>query len=192
MRGYFGVGVEGVSKARNVGSLFRSAHAFGASFMFTLGATYTRAEGNQTDTSQATGHVPFYDFPDLASFVLPSDCILVGVELTDDAIDLPSFHHPAQAAYVLGPEKGSLSPALQARCAYTVKIPTKFCVNVGLAGAIVMYDRTISMSRFAERAPQTGGPKEPLKAHKHGGIYSRKRMKPFEATPPLAEAKIVD
>lgn len=192
MRGYFGIGVEGISKARNVGSLFRSAHAFGASFMFTLGATYTRSEGNQTDTSQATGHVPFYDFPDLASLVLPSDCTLVGIELTDDAIDLPSFHHPAQAAYVLGPEKGSLSPDLQARCAYTVKIPTKFCVNVGLAGAIVLYDRTISMGRFAERAPQTGGPIEPLAAHKHGGAYSRKGMAPFQAPPPVAETKIVD
>ncbi len=187
MRGYFGIGVEGISKARNVGSLFRSAHAFGASFMFTVGATYARAEGNQTDTSQATGHVPFYDFPDLASLILPSDCTLVGIELTDDAIDLPSFNHPSQAAYVLGPEKGSLSPALQDRCAYTVKIPTKFCVNVGLAGAIVMYDRTLSTSRFAERAPQTGGPTEALQPHKHGGVYSRKGMKAFETPPPVTE-----
>ncbi|MBT3557991.1 MAG: RNA methyltransferase [Rhodospirillales bacterium] len=192
MRGYFGIGVEGISKARNVGSLFRSAHAFGASFMFTLNATYTRAEGNQTDTSQATGHVPFYDFPDTASLILPSDCTLVGIELTDDAIELPSFHHPAQAAYVLGPEKSSLSPALQDRCDFIVKIPTKFCVNVGLAGAIVMYDRTISMSRFADRAVQAGGPTEPMAAHKHGGIYSRKGMKKFEAPPPVAESKIID
>ena len=36
-------------------------------------------------------------------------CKLVGVELIDDAIELPSFHHPKQAAYVLGPEMGSLS-----------------------------------------------------------------------------------
>ncbi len=36
MRGYFGIGAEGISKAMNVGSLFRSAHAFGASFMFTV------------------------------------------------------------------------------------------------------------------------------------------------------------
>ena len=35
MRGYFGIGVEGISKSFNVGNLFRSAHAFGASFVFT-------------------------------------------------------------------------------------------------------------------------------------------------------------
>ncbi|MBT4219652.1 MAG: TrmH family RNA methyltransferase, partial [Rhodospirillaceae bacterium] len=28
MRGYFGVGVEGISKVMNVGSIFRTAHAF--------------------------------------------------------------------------------------------------------------------------------------------------------------------
>src|SRR3546814_2552323 len=28
MRGYFGIGVEGISKPMNVGNLFRSAHAF--------------------------------------------------------------------------------------------------------------------------------------------------------------------
>ena len=33
MKGYFGVGVEGISKAINVGTLFRTAHAFGAAFV---------------------------------------------------------------------------------------------------------------------------------------------------------------
>ena len=41
-RGYFGIGVEGVSKPMNVGALMRTAHAFGASFVFTLGAVYAR------------------------------------------------------------------------------------------------------------------------------------------------------
>ena len=33
---------------------------------------------------------------------LPNDCTLVGVELLDEAIDLPSFRHPLKAAYVFG------------------------------------------------------------------------------------------
>ena len=36
MRGYFGIGVENLSKQMNAGSLFRTAHAFGASFVFTI------------------------------------------------------------------------------------------------------------------------------------------------------------
>jgi hypothetical protein len=38
-----------------------------------------------------------------------------------------------------------------------VKIPTIFCVNVAMAGAIVMYDRTMSLARFAERPIAEGG-----------------------------------
>ena len=34
MKGYFGIGVEGISKATNVGTLLRTAHAFGAAFVF--------------------------------------------------------------------------------------------------------------------------------------------------------------
>ena len=45
MRGYFGIGVAGVSKSMNVGSLFRTAHAFGASYVFTVGAAYARRVG---------------------------------------------------------------------------------------------------------------------------------------------------
>ena len=53
MRGYFGIGVEGISKPMNLGSLFRTAHAFGASFVFTIAAAYDRAQGGLADTSDA-------------------------------------------------------------------------------------------------------------------------------------------
>ena len=38
MRGYFGIGAEGISKPMNLGALMRTAHAFGASFFFTIAA----------------------------------------------------------------------------------------------------------------------------------------------------------
>ena len=50
MRGYFGIGVEGISKAMNIGSIFRTAHAFEASFVFTVGANYSVSEGSKADT----------------------------------------------------------------------------------------------------------------------------------------------
>jgi len=175
MRGYFAIGVEGISKAMNVGSLFRTAHAFGAGFVFTVAATYERGEGGKSDTSDAPGHIPFYSFPDIGSLVLPKDCSLVGVELTDDAIELPSFRHPTQAAYVMGPERGELSPAMAEQCAFVVKIPTRFCVNVGIAGAILMYDRMISRSRHPPRPPSPGGPVEALPPHVHGGRIARSK-----------------
>ena len=139
-RGYFAIGAERISKSLNLGNLMRSAHGFGASFTFTIGARYGAGEAF-ADTSKGSKHLPHYNWPDLDALVLPEGCKLVGVELLEEAIDLPSFWHPARAAYVLGPEKGSLSPELIARCDYTIKIPTLFCVNVAMAGAVVMYDR---------------------------------------------------
>lgn len=151
MRGYFSVGVEGISKGFNLGNLVRTAHAFGASSFFTINAAVNYAEVKSTDTSHADIHLPFYAYDSLADFTVPKGCALVGVELLDEAVDLPSFRHPLRAAYVLGPEKGSLSPGLVKRCDHIVKIPAKFCVNVGVAGAITIYDRMVSLGGFAER-----------------------------------------
>lgn len=174
MRGYFGLGVQGLSKPMNAGNLFRSAHAFGASFIFAIGGTYSAA-AQASDTSDAPGHVPFYSFADAKSMQLPAGCSLVGVELLDDAVDLPSFRHPLRAAYVLGPERGSLSPDLVARCDHVVKIPTRFCINVAVAGAIVLYDRKISLGRFAARPVTPSAAPEPLPLHVHGGPMFRRR-----------------
>ena len=149
-RGYFGIGVERISKPMNLGNLMRSAHAFGAQFFFTIDSAIT-AQTRQSDTSGSTEHMPLYRWQSVADLSLPQKCVLVGVEFTEDAIDLPSFPHPLAAAYVLGPERGSLSDELVARCDHIVKIPTQFCINVGVAGAIVMYDRALTMGRFGER-----------------------------------------
>lgn len=186
MRGYFGIGVEGISKEMNVGNLFRTAHAFGASFVFTVRAAYTRRGGARADTSDSLAHVPFYEFPDAEGLILPDGCKLVGVELLDDSVDLPSFHHPPQAAYVMGPERGELSPEMIARCDHILKIPTKFCVNVGIAGAIVMYDRIQSLGRFAPRPVRPGGPIETLTRGRHGGPKFRSEAESFRAEPPRA------
>jgi tRNA G18 (ribose-2'-O)-methylase SpoU len=184
MRGYFGIGAEGISKSMNVGSLFRTAHAFDASFVFTVAAVYSRTEGAKADTSDATAHLPFYAFPDIKQMALPQGCSLVGIEITDDAIDLPSFHHPKNAAYILGPERGALSPAMTERCDYVIKIPTKFSINVGLAGALVMYDRLVSLGRFAPRPVATGGPTEALPEPVFGQPKTRAVMEQFRTDPP--------
>jgi len=184
MRGYFAIGIESISKAMNVGNLFRSAHAFGASFIFTVAAVYPRSEGAKADTSDAPGSVPFYSFPDVGSMVLPKDCMLVGVELTDDAIELPTFRHPAQAAYVMGPERGSLSPGLTEKCAFVVKIPARFSFNVGIAGAIVMYDRITSLGKFQRRGERPGKPTEALPKHVFGDPKIRNKMEEFRGQPP--------
>lgn len=173
MRGYFGIGVEGLSKPMNAGTLFRSAHAFGASFVFTIAGVWQEREANLSDTSDSAGQVPHYHFNGLNDLRLPDRCALVGIELLDNAVELPSFRHPRCAAYVLGPERGSLSPALTERCDHIIRIPTSFCINVAIAGSIVMYDRLISLQRFAARPIAAGGKVEPVPLHVHGSPILR-------------------
>jgi tRNA G18 (ribose-2'-O)-methylase SpoU len=174
MRGYFGVGSDGLSKAMNLGNLMRIAHAFGASFFFTVGGRVRLADA-QSDTSASSGHVPLYQFASPAELRLPQGCELVGVEITDDAIDLPSFKHPPRAAYVFGAERMSLSPETLARCAFVVRIPTRFSINVGMAGAIVMYDRLIAEARYPARPVRPGGPASLPPSHAWGAPIIRKR-----------------
>ncbi|MES2256155.1 MAG: RNA methyltransferase [Pseudomonadota bacterium] len=157
MRGYFGVGVDGISKPMNLGNLVRIANAFDASFFFSI-APRLKLSDAQSDTSRAQGALPFYSFAEPADLRLPLGCRLVGVEITDDAVELPRFHHPARAAYVFGAERFSLSPQVLKACDFVVKIPTRFSINVGMAGAIVLYDRLISLGGYGPRPVATGGP----------------------------------
>ena len=95
MRGFFAIGAEGISKPMNLGNLIRSAHAFGASFVFLVNADYA-VRSARSDTSQAEFQLPVYDFASVAELQLPRGCRLVGCELVDDAVELPSFRHPPQ------------------------------------------------------------------------------------------------
>ena len=172
-RGYFGIGAESISKSVNLGSLLRSAHAFGASFVFTLGAD-GRALEMRSDTSHADSHVPVYHWRSLDEMQLPKGCSLVGIEILDAAADLPSFPHPLRAAYVLGPERGVLSQGLVARCQHLVRIPTAFSLNVATAGAIVMYDRVRSLGRFPPRPLKEGAEAMALAPHIQGAPRRRR------------------
>lgn len=177
-RGYFGIGVEGVSKSANIGALLRTAHAFGAAFCFTIASGWDARDARRADTADTPSHVPLWRFPDLASLALPQRCVLVGIALMENAIELPSFRHPLNAAYVLGPERAGLSPGLLARCQRVVRMPTRFALNLSLAGALVLYDRLLQHGRFAERPvgsnPTTSPP--PRTPARHGAPRFRRNV----------------
>jgi len=175
-RGYFGIGAEGVSKSANMGALLRTGHAFGAAFCFSVGAGWDARAGRQSDTADTPAHVPFFRHATLDELVLPRGCVLVGVELLEDAADLPSFRHPPRAAYVLGPERAGLSAAALARCAHVVRIPTRFALNLSVAGALVLYDRLLQHGRFADRPVGSGGGGGLEPAGGHGQPVFRRTM----------------
>lgn len=145
-RGYFGVACYRPKTTDNIGTLWRSAHIFGASFLAIIGGRYVKQPG---DTTHATRHVPLLRFDTFATFreSLPSNASLVAVELVPNARDLVRYGHPEQGVYLLGPEDGSLPPDVLADCDSRVIIPGTFCLNLAVAGSIVMYDRVAKANR---------------------------------------------
>ncbi|WP_262693579.1 RNA methyltransferase [Kordiimonas aquimaris] len=182
MRGYFAIGIDQASKAGNVGNLMRTAHAFGASFVFAINPKVVSHTGELVtkdfvDTSKSHLQMPFFNYMSAADLDVPQGCKVVGIELTEDAVELPSFKHPTQAIYVLGGERSSLSSDMLARCDLTIKIPTKFSLNVATAGAIVMYDRHRLLGGYPDRPLMTGTKPEPRPTHVHGPVRNRRDSK---------------
>jgi len=149
MRGYFGIGIFEGKSAENVGGLWRSAHALGASMIFTIGY---RPPRQPTDTTCAAKHVPLFHYADFEDFEahVPANCKLVGVETRDPfgyrSFELPCFAHPERALYLLGAEDRGLDERTCGRCHASgglVTIPSALCLNVATAGSIVMYDRLL-------------------------------------------------
>ena len=85
MRGYFAVGADGISKPMNLGNLLRIAHAFGASFFFTIAGRVKLADA-MSDTSDAAGHLPIYQFGAAEEFA-DRDSRMVGSKLPPDLGD---------------------------------------------------------------------------------------------------------
>lgn len=142
-RGYFGIGIWHPKKEINQGTLWRSAFAFGASFIFTVGARFTK---QNSDTPSAWHHIPMltYDTLDELMAHLPFACPLVGVELNKLACPLDRFVHPERACYLLGAEDQGLSPEVMKKCHILVQVPgLASCLNVSTTGSLVLYDRQI-------------------------------------------------
>jgi hypothetical protein len=74
------------------------------------------------------------------------------------------------------------------RCDHVVKIPTKFSVNVAMAGALVMYDRLRMTGGFPARPLHEGGDPIDGPAHIHGAPKTRapkvESWAAYEAAPP--------
>ena len=140
-RGFSGIGIENVKDRFNIGTLFLSAHCFGADFIFTIGERYKK---QASDTTKAWKSIPLLHFKDFNDFYghIPLDCCLVGIEITETARSLNNFIHPERAVYILGAEDYGLSTVAIEKCKQIVKITqSSLCLNVSVAGSIIMFDR---------------------------------------------------
>ena len=143
MRGYYGIGVYHGKTSMNIGTLWRSAYTFGASFIFTIGKRY---EKQATDTTKTIRHIPLWHFMDWKDFNdhSPYDCRVVCIEITSAAKNLSNFVHPERAIYLLGAEDtGIPEDILFGKTKLVINTQREFCLNVATAGSIIMYDRYI-------------------------------------------------
>jgi tRNA G18 (ribose-2'-O)-methylase SpoU len=140
MRGYCGIGIYHNKNKRNIGTLWRSAYLFNASFVFTIQMQY---KWQPSDTYKTWRHLPFFHYENENDFLqhIPHDSKIIGVELTEEATDIAEYKHPERCVYLLGAEDTGLPPELLALCHQVIKLPGKYSMNVSTAGSIVLYDR---------------------------------------------------
>ena len=120
-KGFFAIGIYNPKTTDNMGTLWRSAHLYGASYIFTIGYRYQQ---QPTDTTKSTRHVPLFDYKDWKDFQknLPQDVQVVLIE-ESTRHQLSNFVHPKSAVYVLGSEDGGI-PEKYFKNNLVVNIPT--------------------------------------------------------------------
>lgn len=145
MRGYFAIGVYHPKTKVNIGTLWRSAYIFGASYIFTIGRRY---KNQGSDTMKTFRHIPLFHYLTFEEFkaCIPYDAQLICVELDDESESLKDFNHPQRSIYLLGAEDNGISKEIL-KFHQIIQIPSQrdFCLNVATAGSIVMYDRFIKL-----------------------------------------------
>lgn len=143
-RGYFGIGIQNAKREVNVGTLWRTARIFGASFIFTIGNRYKK---QASDTLASHRHIPLYNYDTFDEFYksLPYDCRLIGIELDENSTPISGFNHPERCVYLLGAEDTGLSNEALGKCHETVVLPGEVSLNVAVAGSIVLFDRLVKL-----------------------------------------------
>jgi len=139
-RGYFGIGIQNTKTEQNIGTLWRSAHIMGASFIFTIGMRYKK---QPSDTMKSWRSIPLYQHKTFEDFMnsLPYDAQLIGIELDEKSVPIKSFVHPERCVYLLGAEDNGLTKEAIGRCHKIVQLPGDYCMNVAVTGSLVMFDR---------------------------------------------------
>lgn len=143
-KGYYGIGIERGKTEYNYWTLFRTAQILDADFLFVIDARFKK---HPADTMCAFRHIPVYSYNDFDDFNShrPYDCKLIGIEMTDNAIEVSKYYHNKKAIYLLGAEDNGLSAKALRTCDEIIKLHGKKSMNVSVAGSIILYDRFVKL-----------------------------------------------
>ena len=137
---YFGIGIYRPKSIENLGTLWRTALIYNASFIFVIEEKYKKSS---SDVLKAWSKIPLFQFETMEAFLstVPYSCKLVGIEIDNNAIEIKNFEHPTRAIYLLGAEDVGLPNKLKDKCHELVVLPGESSLNVAVAGSIVLFDR---------------------------------------------------
>jgi len=62
LHGFFAIGVWRTGKPMNLDALLRTAHAFGASYAFTIAVAFDKREVKLSDTADSAHHLPVFSY----------------------------------------------------------------------------------------------------------------------------------
>ncbi|XP_010551038.1 PREDICTED: uncharacterized protein LOC104821758 [Tarenaya hassleriana] len=145
--------VHNIAKRHNVGTLARSATAFGVTELILVG----RRDFNAFGSHGSSSHVRFRHFHsllDARAFLQEKDCDICGVEITEGAVAVNEHPFKRNTAFLLGNEGTGLSSKECEICDFFVYIPQYGCgtasLNVTVAASIVLHHFGV-WAGFSER-----------------------------------------
>jgi len=139
------IGLINPKNVSNVGAVVRASHCFAADRIIYTGIRYDRAARFHTDTRNASSVLAMQHTVDIFE-PIPTGYQVICVELAVGATALAEFSHPARAAYLFGPEDGTLSQDIIDRAHSVVFVPTRGSLNLAASVNVVLYDRQSKQS----------------------------------------------
>jgi len=137
---YFGIGIYRPKTWDNIGTLWRTAYIYKASFLFVIEAKYKK---KSADVLKVWAKIPLFQYDSIDAFLgcVPYSCKLVGIELDEKAQPIQTYQHPNRAVYLLGAEDNGLPKVLKEKCHELIRLPGTPSLNVAVAGSITLFDR---------------------------------------------------
>lgn len=130
----------------NVGSIFRTADALGASHLYLCGFTGTPLQSKVAKTALgAEQRVPWKKVPSVSGLIRElrdSGYDIVGLETGESSQDYRSWNPGKRTAILLGNEERGLSERVKKQCATVLHLPmhgVKESLNVAVAAGAIGY-----------------------------------------------------
>jgi len=156
----FAIAAWETSKEHNVGTLVRTAHAAAASEVILLGerewnVPAARTADLYTEIVQLDADVEAF-----RAHLEERSWNLVAVELADESVSIFDAVYPERPCFLLGAELGGVPPELMADAELIVQIPQWGlvpCLNLAVAGSLVVYDHLAKCHRAGGLSRPDGG-----------------------------------